>query len=149
MTIFGGNGGYFQNLSQDSETLYMTIEGLGELFKGDSAVTRAERFLLKLMGGQAEGLACADPGVRPSKKYPQIFSPVNKLLTLGFYLLNPPRGHVHFDLILISGSSRPILAIYVIVSCALNFSFIFPQLMLAKLVWASSLFFLSLSLYAL
>ena len=33
----------------------MTSEGLGEMFEGDSAVS---------MGGQAEGLACADPGAR-------------------------------------------------------------------------------------
>ena len=42
----------------------MTSEGLGEMFEGDSADTCAEKFLLVLMGGRAEGLACADPGAR-------------------------------------------------------------------------------------
>ena len=37
MTLMGGQGGYFQKSSQDSETLDMTSEGLGEMFKGDSA----------------------------------------------------------------------------------------------------------------
>ena len=42
----------------------MTSEGLGEMFESDSADTCAGNFLLMLMGGQAEGLACADPGAR-------------------------------------------------------------------------------------
>ena len=42
----------------------MTSEGLGEMFEGDSADMCAGKFLLGLMGGQAEGLACADPGAR-------------------------------------------------------------------------------------
>ena len=42
----------------------MTSEGLGEMFKGDSADTCAGIFPLVLMGGRAEGLACADPGAR-------------------------------------------------------------------------------------
>ena len=42
----------------------MTSEGLGEMFEGDSADTGAGKFLLVLMGGRAEGLACADPGAR-------------------------------------------------------------------------------------
>ena len=42
----------------------MTSEGLGEMFEGDSADTCAEKFPLALMGGRAEGLACADPGAR-------------------------------------------------------------------------------------
>ena len=40
----------------------MTSKGLGEMFEGDSADTRAEKFPLVSMGGRAEGLACADPG---------------------------------------------------------------------------------------
>ena len=36
----------------------MTSEGLWEIFEGDFAS-------LSLMGGRAEGLACADPGARP------------------------------------------------------------------------------------
>ena len=39
----------------------MTFEGLGEIFEGDSADMCAEKFPLVLMGGRAEGLACADP----------------------------------------------------------------------------------------
>ena len=42
----------------------MTSEGLGEMFEGDSADTCAGKFPLVLMGGPAEGLACADPGAR-------------------------------------------------------------------------------------
>jgi hypothetical protein len=42
----------------------MTSEGLGEMFEGDSADMCAGQFLPVSMGGQAEGLACADPGAR-------------------------------------------------------------------------------------
>ena len=42
----------------------MTSEGLGEMFEGDSADMCAGKFPLMLMGGRAEGLACADPGAR-------------------------------------------------------------------------------------
>ena len=42
----------------------MTSEGWGEMFEGDSADTCAGKFPLVLMGGQAEGLGCADPGAR-------------------------------------------------------------------------------------
>ena len=42
----------------------MTTKGLGEMFEGDSADTCAGKFLLVLMRGRAEGLACADPGAR-------------------------------------------------------------------------------------
>ncbi len=42
----------------------MTSEGLVEMFEGDSADTCTKKFLLVLMGGQAEGLACADPRAR-------------------------------------------------------------------------------------
>ena len=42
----------------------MTFEGLGEMFEGDSADMWARKFLLMLMGGLAEGLACADLGAR-------------------------------------------------------------------------------------
>ena len=41
----------------------MTSEGLGEMFEGDSADMCAGKFPLVSMGGRAEGLACADPGV--------------------------------------------------------------------------------------
>ena len=42
----------------------MTSEGLGEMFEGDSADMCAGKFPIMSMGGQAEGLACADPGAR-------------------------------------------------------------------------------------
>ena len=44
----------------------MTSEGLGEMFEGDSesADTCAGKLTLVSMGGRAEGLACAYPGVR-------------------------------------------------------------------------------------
>jgi hypothetical protein len=35
--FFGGKGGYFEKLSKGFETSDMTLEGLGEVFKGDSA----------------------------------------------------------------------------------------------------------------
>ena len=34
------------------------------MFEGDFADTGGEKFLMVLMGGQAEGLACTDPGMR-------------------------------------------------------------------------------------
>ena len=34
------------------------------MFEGDSADTLTGKFPLVLMGGRAEGLACADPGAR-------------------------------------------------------------------------------------
>ena len=42
----------------------MTSLGLGEMFEGDAADTCARKCSLMLMGGRAEGLACADPGAR-------------------------------------------------------------------------------------
>ena len=57
--IWADKGGNFQK-SQDSETSGMTSEGLGEMFEGDSADTCAGKFLLMLMGGRADGQACAD-----------------------------------------------------------------------------------------
>jgi hypothetical protein len=38
----------------------MTLEGLGEVFKGDSADTCAGKFPLVSMGRRANGQACAD-----------------------------------------------------------------------------------------
>ena len=38
----------------------MTSEGLGEMFEGDSADTCNGKFSLMLMGGRANGQACAD-----------------------------------------------------------------------------------------
>ena len=52
--------GYFQKSARDSETSDMTSEGLGEMFKGDSADTCGGKFPLMSMGGRANGQACAD-----------------------------------------------------------------------------------------
>ena len=41
----------------------MTSKGLGEMFEGDSADMCAGKFPLVSIGGQAEGLACADPAL--------------------------------------------------------------------------------------
>ena len=40
------------------------LDGLGEIFEGDSADMCAGKFPLTSMGGRAEGLTCADPGAR-------------------------------------------------------------------------------------
>jgi hypothetical protein len=60
MRFLGGKGGYFENLSNGSKTLDMTSEGLGEVFEGDSPDMCAGKFPLVLMGGRANGQACAD-----------------------------------------------------------------------------------------
>ena len=43
----------------------MTSEGLGGMFEGDSADMCARKFLLMLMGGRANGPACADGELGP------------------------------------------------------------------------------------
>ena len=47
-----------------TETSDSTFKGVGEMFEGHSADTRAGKFPLVPMGGRAEGLACADPEAR-------------------------------------------------------------------------------------
>ena len=42
----------------------MISEGFWEMFEVDSEGTCARKFPLMSMGSQAEGLPCADPGVR-------------------------------------------------------------------------------------
>ena len=42
----------------------MTFDGLGEMFEGYSADTRAGKFPLVSMMARAEGLSCADLGAR-------------------------------------------------------------------------------------
>ena len=70
--ILTGKLAYFKyilkDLSQTSETLNMTSEGLGELLEGNTADTGAGKFLQVSMGagGQAEGLPCADLEARQS-----------------------------------------------------------------------------------
>ena len=55
-----GKGGYFQKLSQGSETSDITSDGMGEMFEGDSANTYARKFPLV-----APGSAHARPSARP------------------------------------------------------------------------------------
>ena len=50
----------------------MTSEGLGEMFEGDSADTRAGKFPLGPMGVRAEGPACAGRGARPPSALAEI-----------------------------------------------------------------------------
>ena len=51
----------------------MTSEGLGEMFEGNSADSCAGKFPLMLMGGRAEGLACADLGATTIHRREWIF----------------------------------------------------------------------------
>jgi hypothetical protein len=57
---------YFPKLSYGSETSDITFEGWGEMFKGDSADMCGRKFQLMSMWGRAEGLECADLGVKTS-----------------------------------------------------------------------------------
>ena len=50
----------------------MTSEGLGEIFEGDSADMYAGKFPLMLIGGRANGQACAD-GERGAELFIFIF----------------------------------------------------------------------------
>ena len=67
-------GGYFQKLSQGSETSDITSEGLWEILEGDSADICAGKFSLMLMGGRAEGLDCADTGARNPQSFYKVDS---------------------------------------------------------------------------
>ena len=60
------------------------------MFEGDSADPCAETFLLVLMGGRAEGLACADPGART----PIGASGNFLILLLGVPIFKTPEGVV-------------------------------------------------------
>ena len=51
----------------------MTSEGLGEVFKGDSAHMCAGKFPLVLMGGRANGQACTDGERGPPSARAEIF----------------------------------------------------------------------------
>ena len=52
----------------------MTSEGLGEVFKGDSADMCAGKFPLVSMGGRADRQACADGERGPPSARAEIFS---------------------------------------------------------------------------
>jgi hypothetical protein len=58
----------------------MTLEWLGEVFKGDSADTCAGKFPLVSMGGRANGQACADSERGP----PSARAEISNLKTLAF-----------------------------------------------------------------
>jgi hypothetical protein len=75
MRFLGGKGGYFEKLSYGSETSDMTSEGLGEVFKGDSADTCTGKFPLVSMGGRANGQACADGERGPPSARAEFFLP--------------------------------------------------------------------------
>ena len=53
-----------KQIIRGSETSGMIFEGLGEMFEGYSGDMGGEKFPLVLIGGGAEGIACADPGAR-------------------------------------------------------------------------------------
>ena len=53
----------------------MISEGLGEMFEGDFADMCGTHFSLMLMGGRAEGLACADPVARTPIGVSEVFFP--------------------------------------------------------------------------
>ena len=65
----------------------MSSEGLGEMFECDSADTCARIFPLVSMGGRADGLVCADPGVRSPIGASGNFSTKE----LKYNLLSPPQ----------------------------------------------------------
>jgi hypothetical protein len=56
----------------------MTSEGLGEVFKGDSAVMFCRKFPLVSMGGRANGQACTDGERGPSSAQPTIIEEVRR-----------------------------------------------------------------------
>jgi hypothetical protein len=69
------------------------MRGWGRLFEGDSAETCGGKFPLVSMGGQAEGFACADPGVRTPIGASRNFSLLLLLLFL-VPLFKTPEGVV-------------------------------------------------------
>ena len=64
----------------------MTYEGLGEMFGGDSADTCGRKFPLMLMGGRANGPACADGERGPPSAQAVLRNKIKKLLA--FFHLN-------------------------------------------------------------
>jgi hypothetical protein len=52
MQFLGKKGGYFEKLTKGSKTYDITSEGLGEVFKGESADTCDGKFPLVSMGGE-------------------------------------------------------------------------------------------------
>ena len=60
MLYLRGQGGYFQKLSQGSETLDMASKGLGEMFEGDVADMCVKKILLMLIVGRRQCPACTE-----------------------------------------------------------------------------------------
>ena len=58
----------------------MTSEGFGQMFEGESADMCAGKFLLMLMGGRANGQACADGERGPPSARAKILSNIPKIL---------------------------------------------------------------------
>ena len=66
----------------------MTLEGLGEVFTGESADTCAIKFPLVSMGRRANGQACADGERGPPSARAEIFSPLSSFfLSFGLLLI--------------------------------------------------------------
>ena len=63
----------------------MTSEGLGEVFKGDSADTCAGKFPLVSMGGRGNGQACADGERGPPSARAEFVYKYNYDMTQFFY----------------------------------------------------------------
>jgi hypothetical protein len=74
MRFLGGKGGHFEKLSNGSKTSDMTLEGLGEVFEGDSADTCAGKFPLVSMGGRVNGQAWADGERGPPSARAELFT---------------------------------------------------------------------------
>ena len=73
MGFLDGKGGNFEKLSKCSKTSDMTLEGLGEVFEGDSADMWAGKFQLMSMGGRANRQACTDGERGPPSARVEIF----------------------------------------------------------------------------
>ena len=58
----------------------MTLEGLGEVFKGDSADMCTGKFPLVSMGGRANGQACADSERGPPSARAEIVKQLSLML---------------------------------------------------------------------
>ena len=73
----------------------MTFDGLGEMFEGYSADTRAGKFPLVSMMARAEGLSCADLGARTPIGAIENFQ-YNMILNFVSFLLLQTQHEVQF-----------------------------------------------------